>query len=78
MADDFPGTVDGVEDHWQHQEMFRYLNELSDDHRMILSLRFVSGLSPKESAQVLNRSEGATRALQFRALAALRALIEQE
>ena len=76
MAEDLPFTADGLDAHWQHQALFQHLSQLSDDYRMVLSLRFISGLSPQEAARVLNRSEGATRVLQYRALAALRKLME--
>ncbi len=44
------------------------LGELSEDRRQVLVLRFVDGLSAREIGIVLERSEGAVRVLQHRAL----------
>jgi RNA polymerase sigma-70 factor (ECF subfamily) len=44
------------------------LATLADDRRQVLVLRFVDGLSAREIADVLGRSEGAVRVLQHRAL----------
>lgn len=51
------------------------LEELSEDHREVIELRFVHDLSVTETAAVLDRSVGATKALQYRALKALAAVI---
>jgi RNA polymerase sigma-70 factor (ECF subfamily) len=48
------------------------LDRLDADYQEILILRFVAGLNHAEAAVAMGRSEGATRALQHRALAALR------
>lgn len=44
------------------------VDELSPDRRQVIVLRFVDGLSTTEIAEVLQRSEGAVRVLQHRAL----------
>ncbi|MDP8960090.1 MAG: sigma-70 family RNA polymerase sigma factor [Actinomycetota bacterium] len=44
---------------------------LKDDHREVVSLRFVQDLSVAETAAVMRRTEGAVKALQYRALRAL-------
>jgi RNA polymerase sigma-70 factor (ECF subfamily) len=51
---------------------------LLPEHQEILTLRFINGLSHAEVAQIIQRSEGAARVLQFRALKALAALLEKE
>lgn len=53
------------------------LEELSDDHREILELRFVQGLSVSESAVAMERTEGAIKALQYRALRSLAAIVKR-
>ena len=65
-----PGEMVGSE--MEHQNMLRILSKLRPDYKSVLTLRFISGLSPEETAQVMNRSSGAIRVLQHRALAALR------
>lgn len=59
----------------EHQELRRILDTMREDYRMVLVLRFLSELSPEETAQVMGRSTGAVRVLQHRALAALRSIL---
>jgi RNA polymerase sigma-70 factor (ECF subfamily) len=52
------------------------LERLKDDHREVIELRFVHDLSVAETAAILERSIGATKALQYRALRALAAEVQ--
>lgn len=52
--------------------LFRTVRELPDDQRRVIELRFVSQLSIREVAQALDRTEGAVKQLQLRALQNLR------
>lgn len=61
----------------EYQRVRVVLDRLKEDYRSVLVLRFLSGLSPEEIAQVMGRSPGAVRVLQHRALAALRSIIEE-
>lgn len=54
------------------------LEQLKDDHREVVELRFVHDLSVTEAAAVLGRSVGATKALQYRALRALAGIVRDE
>jgi RNA polymerase sigma-70 factor, ECF subfamily len=49
---------------------------LRDEHREVIELRFVHDLSVAETAAVMDRTVGATKALQYRALKALAAECE--
>ncbi|HZD55217.1 MAG TPA: RNA polymerase sigma factor [Anaerolineales bacterium] len=60
----------------EHQELRQILDHMREDYRMVLVLRFLSELSPEETAQVMGRSTGAVRVLQHRALSALRNILE--
>ena len=51
----------------------RLVNELAEDQRRVLVMRFAEERSIREIAQTLERSEGAIKQLQFRALQNLRA-----
>jgi RNA polymerase sigma-70 factor (ECF subfamily) len=51
------------------------LANLKDEYRIVLVLRFINELSPDEIAEVMGKSSGAVRVIQFRALAALRKLM---
>lgn len=61
----------------EHQQMLRVLSKLRSDYQSVLTLRFISGLSPEETAQVMKRSVGAIRVLQHRALSVLRQEIDK-
>ena len=54
------------------------VGRLSEDRRQVIVLRFVDGLSTKEIGDVLERSAGAVRVLQHRALRDLAAALERE
>jgi len=57
----------------EREELLRQaLLTLDPDYQEILVLRFVAGLSHADVAVAMGRSEGAVRALQYRALGALR------
>lgn len=64
-----------VPEQLERREMHRVLDALREDQRLVLSLRFLAGLSPEETAQAMGRSAGAIRVLQHRALAAVRKLL---
>lgn len=51
------------------------LDQLKDDHREVIELRFVHDLSVAETAAMLGRSTGATKALQYRALRSLEGIV---
>jgi RNA polymerase sigma-70 factor, ECF subfamily len=52
-------------------EVVRAMTTLSDEQQEIIILRFIEGLSYADVAQIMEKNEGACRALQYRALAAL-------
>ncbi|MFN2222210.1 MAG: sigma-70 family RNA polymerase sigma factor [Chloroflexota bacterium] len=55
------------------------LEQLTDDQQEVIALKFLEGMTNDEVAQITQRSVGAVKALQHRALAALRRhLISQE
>ncbi len=54
------------------------LSSLTEDQQQVISLRFLAGYSIAEAARVLEKTEGAVKALQHRALASLRRLLEND
>ncbi len=54
------------------------MSRLTDEQQMVLSLRFIAGHPTAEVATLLGKTEGAVKALQSRALASLRRLLEAE
>jgi RNA polymerase sigma-70 factor (ECF subfamily) len=61
-----------VENQIEFEQVIEKLQLLNDQQRQVLLLRFVEGLSIAETAQVMEKSEGAIKALQHRSLEALR------
>jgi RNA polymerase sigma-70 factor (ECF subfamily) len=61
---------------FEREELHLTLEQLREDYRTVLVLRFLSELSPEETSQVMGRSPGAVRVLQHRALAALRTMLD--
>jgi len=60
----------------REEEAWRGVHSLGGDQRQVIILRFVDGLSYPEVAQVLGKSIGAVRVIQYRALSALRRALE--
>ncbi|MFP5225829.1 MAG: RNA polymerase sigma factor [Actinomycetota bacterium] len=58
------------------EEIRGALEELRDEHRQVLLLRFVGGMSSEEVGESLGKSAGAVRIQQMRALEALRLQLE--
>lgn len=52
------------------------LTQLTDEQQKVLALRFGEGRSIMETAQLLEKSETAVKQLQFRAIAAMRRLMD--
>ncbi|MCP4520019.1 MAG: RNA polymerase sigma factor, partial [Delftia sp.] len=48
------------------------------DQQQVLALRFGEGMRSRQVAQVMGKSTGAVEALQHRALAALRRVLDRE
>jgi RNA polymerase sigma-70 factor (ECF subfamily) len=55
--------------------VFKLVEELPPDQRLVIVRRFVEGRSVREIAGEIGRSEGAVKQLQFRALETLRARV---
>jgi RNA polymerase sigma-70 factor (ECF subfamily) len=60
------------------ERLARLVGHLSDDQREVLLLRIVADLSLEATAEALDKTVGAVKSLQHRALAALRRKLEQE
>jgi RNA polymerase sigma-70 factor, ECF subfamily len=59
----------------ENAELRHLLDQLGDEQRTVLALRFLAGLSIAETSQAMGKSRGAVRVQQHRALTALRKLI---
>lgn len=77
-----PSNNPGIEERLLAQEraaqLAQAISRLSPPHQHVLILRFIAGLSTHEVAHILDRSVGAVRVLQHRALKAARAFLMAE
>ena len=64
-----------IADRLEAAEVRTALDQLTDEQRQVLLLRFAAGQSPREVAQTLEKSENAVKQMQWRALRALERLL---
>lgn len=64
-------VLSDVEDLLEVDEVRAAIATLSPEQQQLIALRFVEGLSHTETAQIIGKSEGATRVIQHRAVQAL-------
>ena len=50
--------------------------QLTPEQQLVIALKFIEGYKNTEIAQMLNKKEGAIRALQYRALRSLQGILE--
>jgi RNA polymerase sigma-70 factor (ECF subfamily) len=70
-----PSPEDSAEVAVQLARLDAALRELSLAQQEVIGYRFMAGLSPREIGLVIGKREGSVRALQFRALQALRSTL---
>lgn len=70
--------LEAVERKLDGDRLRKGLRVLTEEQRETVILRFVMGYAPEEVAAMTGRTSGAVRALQFRALGALRAALEKK
>ncbi len=56
----------------------RAIRSLTTDQTEVIVLKFIEGLTNAEVAQIMGKTEGAVKSLQYRALASLRKKLESE
>jgi RNA polymerase sigma-70 factor (ECF subfamily) len=76
VSDEHPSEV--AEQSLTSQRLRRAIGQLTDDQGLVITLKFLEGMSNAEVAVLVGKSEGAVKSLQFRGLAALRRLIGKE
>lgn len=64
-------VIDGA----THDELLRCVQKLNPDQQECIQLRFLQGLSVAETARIMERNEGAVKALQHRAVRRLAQLL---
>jgi RNA polymerase sigma-70 factor (ECF subfamily) len=75
MAEDASILVD-LEDVERRAQLFRLVEQLPEDQRRVIAMRFAEEQNIRQIAEKLGRTEGAVKQLQFRGLQTLRAKIE--
>ncbi len=78
MASTDPDPVDIVEKEIDVERVKKAMVGLTDLQREVISLRFAGELSTAEAAKVMGKKEGAVKALQHSALAALKRALSEE
>jgi RNA polymerase sigma-70 factor, ECF subfamily len=71
------GPEEAAEQNFENMDLKNTIGQLREDYRNVVIFRFMNGLSPEETAEIMQRSVGAIRVLQHRALAMLRELLER-
>jgi RNA polymerase sigma-70 factor (ECF subfamily) len=77
-AEQTPGkhhVADQVLERMEVEEVLQRLQSLNEQQQDVILLRFVEGYNIAETAAIMNKSEGAVKALQHRALENLRNLL---
>lgn len=69
--------IEQVEERLDFEQILNKLPLLNDQQRQVIMLRFVEGLSIAETAQIMQKSEGAIKALQHRSLESLRRYLQK-
>lgn len=67
-----------TESRLQGERVRRAINQLTEEQAQIVSLRFLEGMSIAEVAEITGKTEGAVKALQYRAIVSLRRLLGYE
>ncbi len=67
-----PAQEDELERGLTAEELARAISQLTEDQQQVIVLKFLEGLENAEIAAITGKNEGAIRALQLRALLALR------
>ncbi len=68
-------VIDAVEEQLDFEQLLSKLQMLNEQQRQVIMLRFLDGYSIAETAEILQKSEGAIKALQHRSLENLRRLL---
>lgn len=68
---------DVVEERLEFEKVMEKVQLLNEQQRQVIWLRFVEGLSITETAQIMDKTEGAIKALQHRSLESLRRYLQK-
>ncbi len=63
---------------WRNQALREAIESLNEEQQLVVYFRFIERRDHSAVAKMLGKSEGAVRTIQFRALQALRRLVDEE
>jgi len=72
-----PQQEASLERHERLDRVRRALRRLTSLQQQVISLRFLEELSIRETAEIMNKTEGAVKALQYRATNSLQRILEE-
>ena len=75
---DGDSPVEAAEKSLESDRLKAAIRRLTEEQAEVISLRFLEGYSINEVATMMNKTEGAIKALQYRAVATLRQLLQHE
>lgn len=78
LIDEADSPVRVAEKQFDADRLRSAVGRLTSEQAEVVSLRFLEGYSINEVATLMNKTEGAIKALQYRAVATLRQLLENE
>jgi RNA polymerase sigma-70 factor (ECF subfamily) len=70
--------ADAAEQSLTEERLRDAIGQLTGDQSMVISLKFIEGMSNTEVAVIMGKTEGAIKSLQFRGLATLRRMLGEE
>ena len=73
-----PGPAEALSRTLDGAELAEAIGQLTSDQRQVIALKFIEGYENAEIAGMLSKKEGAIRALQYRALRSLQAILEAQ
>ena len=76
VSDEHP--AESAESLLAQERLRRAIGRLTEDQSIVITLKFIEGLSNAEVAGLIGKSEGAVKSLQFRGLAALRRIMGED
>ena len=72
------GPQQQLEADFEQTRLRKTILQLQDEHQQVITMRFIDELSYEEIASALNKTEGAIRVIQHRALKKMREILEGE
>ena len=78
IKEPFSNSDEEKKDNLYLGDIRKLLDRLTGEQKEVVILRFIEGNSNEEVAKIMSKSPGAIKALQFRALSALRIILKKE